>query len=227
MSDLISGILNLGTHAGWISRILGDSYLMNAKSILWNSTALSLKYDDVVNLINQYDKVDKTSMLFKSATTPGTSAYYIYNVFVILAKVIYTNLLNGLYNTYYEKLEDGADTGVYAVNNEVTAAGKLFFIFIFNYVKEKLKGDPFKLKSITYSSKNPQDSVTQYINENVLSASTISDFISQYKEYKNKLIQRGGGYIRKKTKKTKKTRKTRKNKSIKRPKNKKSKKYNK
>lgn len=224
MGDIISGILNLGTHAGWMSRILGDSYLMNAKSILWNSTALSLKYDDVVDLINQYDKVDKNSMLFKSATTPGMSAYYIYNVFVILAKVIYTNLMNGLYNTYYEKLEDGADTGVYEIDNEVTAAGKLFFIFIFNYVKEKLKGDPLKLKSITYSSKNPQDSVTQYINENVLSAPTISDFISQYKEYKNKLMQRGGGYVRNKIRKT---RKTRKNKSIKRPKNKKSKKYNK
>jgi hypothetical protein len=64
--NLLSGLLNMGTHAAWISNTMDkfsgkSAYLYNAKSTLLGSDASSLKYDEVVNLITQYDATDKTS----------------------------------------------------------------------------------------------------------------------------------------------------------------------
>lgn len=164
--NLFSGLLNMGAHAAWISNTMDkfsgkSAYLYNAKSTLLGSDASSLKYDEVVNLITQYDATDKTSWLFKTSTAPGTSAYFMYNAFVVVAKVIYTNLLADKYNIYSSQLGDTA----YFAQGVVTPVGKTFFIFLFNIVKESLKwGNEGTLVQIAYSSKDPQTDVSSYIN---------------------------------------------------------------
>ena len=217
-------IFNIGTWSSWANKVKDiisgkPDYLGNAKNLL--STHLITKNPPItasslMNLINQYNN-NPPNTISASIASP----YYLYNSLVIVAKSIYTNLQNGLYDTYANKLEGNTNDTKYSLSVPIddNSAGAKFFVFLFKRVKNDVIGSQIlKLNSMVGTAPAlyndiTQKNVTKFINDTYFSNGSPTDqFIADYKKENASVIQKGGRKNKTQKNKTRKN-KTRKNKT--------------
>jgi len=184
--------LNVGTWFGWGNKakdlVSGKpDYLGNAKNLLSSHLLTSqpkLTASVLVNLIDQY-----TDNPPNSVSASVTSAYYLYNALIILAKAIYIDLNNGTYNKYSISLSDSDSYKLTSPIDDNSESAK-FFIFLFNEARKDVTGFSGKLNGLvgklpaSYSDQT-QTNVSKYISDTFFpNDAPTTDFVKKYNEYK-------------------------------------------
>ena len=185
-------VLNLGTWFGWANKAKdvasgNPDYLGNAKNLLSSHLITSqpkLTASALVNLIDQY-----TDNQPNSVSASVTSAYYLYNALIILAKAIYTDLNNKTYNKYSTAL---SDSGSYELTSPIddNSESAKFFVFLFNEARKDVTGFSGKLNGLVGKlpaiySVQTQTNVSKYISDTFFpNDAPTADFVKKYNEYK-------------------------------------------
>mgnify|MGYP007047351673 CR=1 FL=1 len=138
-------ILNIGTWLGWGSKVTDaaqgkENVAGNAKNLFskhWFSSQPKITASALKTLISQYETNPPNAI----TSTAGTSVYYMYIAFTIIAKSLYNMIQSGWFNEYKTRLGDMPNVN-YKLSEPIndSSDGAKLFVFMMHKVRENVIG---------------------------------------------------------------------------------------